>query len=309
MYRVMLDNPPHYFRISKHGWSKKIEMAHSLLIDCQCCPRKCHVNRARDEKGACGAGHHVVIASAAGHFGEEPPISGWKGSGTIFFTYCPMHCVYCQNYPFSQLGQGKSLKNEDLASVMISLQEKGCHNINLVTPAHFVPQIILCLTRAIDMGLRIPIVYNTSSYDNMEVLSLMESVVDIYLADIRYDDPEMAARYSGRGDYPNVCREAVKEMYRQVGPLKVEKDGIASRGLLIRHLVLPNQIAGSRKVFEFIAGELSEEVPVSLMNQYYPAYHASDYPELNRRITTQEYEEALAWLEDYGLTKGWRQGL
>ncbi len=297
-----------YLKLTDHDWGKKLEMAQSLLSDCRCCPHKCHVNREGGEKGACGAGPEPVMASSDAHTGEEPPISGWKGSGAIFFTYCPMGCIYCQNYPFSQLGQGRSRSIEDLASLMISLQEKGCHNINLVTPTHFVPQIILSLRKAIDMGLKIPIIYNTSSYDTMETLYLAEGIVDIYLADMRYDDPVKSSRYSGVKDYPQICRNAVKEMYRQVGCLEVNEQGIASKGLIIRHLVLPDGIAGSRKIFEFIALELSKEVPISLMSQYYPAYQASNYPELNRRITSQEYDEALGWLEEFGLTEGWRQG-
>jgi putative pyruvate formate lyase activating enzyme len=252
-------------------------------------------------------GFEVVIASADSHFGEEPPISGWGGSGTIFFTYCTMKCVYCQNYPFSQLGQGRSGSIKDLASLMISLQEKGCHNINLVTSAHFVPQIIQSLQKAKDVGLNIPIVYNTSSFESLEVLSLLDGIVDIYMADMRYNDPNMSARYSGVKDYPQVCRNAVKKMYSQVGLLTMKEDGIAWRGLVIRHLVLPNRIAGSRGIFEFIAREISEKVPISLMSQYYPAHNASKYPELNRRITSQEYEETLIWLEEFGLDEGWIQ--
>lgn len=302
-----MQKSPLYLRITDHEWSEKIDTAKSLLINCQCCPRRCHVNRARGEKGSCGAGSEIVIATADSHFGEEPPISGWGGSGAIFFTYCTMKCVYCQNYPFSQLGQGRTRSIEDLASLMISLQEKGCHNINLVTSSHFVPQIIFSLRKALDLGLNIPIVYNTSSFESLEVLSLLEGIVDIYLADMRYNDTHMSARYSGVRDYPDFCRKAVKKMYSQVGLLELKEDGIAWRGLLIRHLVLPNRIAGSRRIFKFIAKEISEKVPISLMSQYYPAHHASKYPELNRRITSKEYEETLIWLEESGLDEGWIQ--
>ncbi|MGA1842771.1 MAG: radical SAM protein [bacterium] len=302
-----MQTSPLYSRLSEHEWSEKIQIANSLLSDCRCCPRECHVNRACGEKGACGAGSEIVIASADSHFGEEPPISGWGGSGTIFFTYCTMKCVYCQNYPFSQLGQGRSRSIEDLAFLMISLQEKGCHNINLVTPAHFIPQIIPGLRKALDIGLKIPIVYNTSGFESLEVLSLLENIVDIYLADMRYYDPDMSARYSGVKDYPKVNRDAVKKMYSQVGVLALQEDGIAWRGLIIRHLVLPNQIAGSRQIFEFIARELLKKIPISLMSQYYPAHLASKYPELNRRITPEEYEETLNWLEEFGLDEGWIQ--
>jgi putative pyruvate formate lyase activating enzyme len=190
---------------------------------------------------------------------------------------------------------------------MISLQKKGCHNINLVTSAHFVPQIIVSLRKALDIGLKIPIVYNTSSFESFEVLSLLEGIVDIYLADMRYNDSNMSMQYSGVKDYPQVCRDSVKRMYSQVGHLVLKEDGIAWRGLLIRHLVLPNRIAGSRKIFEFIAREISERIPISLMSQYYPAHHASEYPELNRRITQQEYKETLVWLKEFGLDEGWIQ--
>ncbi|MBN2372946.1 radical SAM protein [bacterium] len=300
---------PSYLGISDKDWSNKEDAARRLISDCRCCPRYCHADREGGKKGMCRAGSKPVIASADAHFGEEPPISGYKGSGTIFFTYCPMKCVYCQNYPFSQLGHGKEKGIEELASLMIYLQEKGCHNINLVTPTHFVPQILFAVRKAMDMGLKIPLVYNTSSYDSIESLSLMEGVVDIYLADLRYADPEKSEKYSGARDYPQASMAAVKEMYRQTGPLELDKEGIASRGLLIRHLVLPNRIAGTKDVFKFIAGDLSKKVPVSLMSQYFPAYLAPDHTGLNRRITRQEYDEALGWLDESGLAEGWRQDI
>jgi len=298
---------PGYLGLSDSEWKGKFEAAHILLSDCRCCPRRCRVNRTEGQKGICGAGADIVVAAADAHFGEEPPISGSRGSGTIFFTYCPMGCVYCQNYPFSQLGQGRARSIKDFASIMLSLQEKGCHNINLVTPTHFVPQIIFSVKDAMDMGLKIPILYNTSSFDSMEAISLMEHIVDIYLADMRYSDPDQSARYSGQRDYPQVCRTAVKEMFRQVGALEMDEDGMASRGLIIRHLILPEGIAGSREIFQFVAREISKRVPISLMSQYYPAYQASDYPELNRPILSQEYDEALSWLEESGLMEGWIQ--
>ena len=303
----MMETGPIYLRLSDEEWTEKIEMANTLLFDCRCCPLMCHVNRAGGQKGACGAGSEPVVASADAHFGEEPPISGKMGSGTIFFAYCPMRCVYCQNYPFSQLGQGRIKGIQDLASIIITLQEKGCHNINLVTPTHFVPQIILSIREAIDRGLKIPILYNTSSFDSMEALLLMEGIVDIYLADMRYNDPALSDRYSGQKGYPEVSRIAVKEMYRQVGDLKLDQNGIAIKGLVVRHLVLPNRIAGSREIFEFISRNVSRKVSISLMSQYYPAYQATDYPELNRRITCQEYEDALQCLEEFGFIEGWTQ--
>ena len=300
---------PLYLELSEKDWEKKLRKAWTLLSECRCCPRRCLVNRIKGETGFCGAGSEVMVASADAHFGEEPPISGWRGSGTIFFTYCPMRCIYCQNYPFSQLGQGRSKSVEALASIMTALQQKGCHNINLVTPAHFIPQILRALRKAVLKGLSIPIVYNTSSFESPEILSLLDGIVDVYLADMRYHDPEKSARYSGTDQYPQISKSAVKEMYRQVGCLVIDESGIARRGLMIRHLVLPNRIAGSKGIFSFIANQLSPSIPISLMSQYYPAYRASDYPELNHRITGREYQEALDWLEESGLVEGWRQDL
>jgi len=300
---------PAYLGINDPEWNERLHAARGLFAECRCCPRRCRVDRQSGAKGNCGAGAEIEVASTGPHFGEEPPISGRTGSGAIFFTYCTMRCVYCQNYPFSQLGQGRVRSVEELAAGMTMLQEKGCHNINMVTPSHFIPPIIQALRLAVEQGLRIPIVYNTSSFESQEVLSLLHGIVDIYLADMRYADPDMSERYSGVREYPEVARNALKEMHRQVGPLVTDHDGIGSRGLIVRHLVLPNRIAGSREVFSFIATELSRDVPVSLMSQYYPAYQATRIPELNRPITAGEYEEALQWLEESGLTEGWRQGL
>ncbi|MGA1794620.1 MAG: radical SAM protein [bacterium] len=300
---------PAYLGISDPEWNERLHAARGLFAGCRCCPRQCRVDRPAGEKGFCGAGAEIVVASSGPHFGEEPPISGTRGSGAVFFTHCTMRCVYCQNYPFSRLGQGRVRSAGELAACMTMLQEKGCHNINLVTPAHFIPPVIQALRLAVDRGLRIPIVYNTSSFENPEVLSLLDGIVDIFLADMRYADPAMSERYSGVREYPEKARDALKEMYRQVGPLMTDHDGIGSQGLIVRHLVLPNGIAGSREVFSFIATELSKDVPVSLMSQYYPAYQAIGIPELSRPITAREYEEALQWLEESGLTEGWRQGL
>ncbi len=304
-----MNHLPSYFNISKEEWAIKEEKAYSLISECRCCPHYCRVNRINGEKGRCGAGLELFIASADPHYGEEPPISGWRGSGAIFFTFCPMKCIYCQNYPFSQLGQGRQKCIDELVSLMIYLQDKGCHNINLVTPAHFVPQILLTIKKAVDKGFKIPIVYNTSSYESPETLSLMEGIIDIYLADMRYDDPENSFKYSNVKDYPQVSRVAVKEMFSQVGHLMVDEYGIAQRGLIVRHLVLPGSIAGSREIFRFISQEISHKVHVSLMSQYFPSYRASEYPELNRPITKKEYKDALEMLEKFGLTEGWRQGI
>lgn len=304
-----MDILPSYLFIDRVEWENKEAVARSMLYDCTCCPRYCHVKRSMGETGGCRAGSEIFIACADAHFGEEPPISGDKGSGNIFFSFCTMRCIYCQNYTFSQLGMGKTKSIDELCDIMLSLQEKGCHNINLVTPAHFIPLILFALRRAIAKGLRIPIVYNTSSYESRETLSLMNGVIDIYLADMRYDTPQNSQRYSGAADYPQVSREAIKEMYRQVGHLILDENGIAKKGLIIRHLVLPEGIAGSRGVFKFVATEISKIIPVSLMGQYFPAHMAGNYPELNRHITREEYEEVLSLFEEYGLKEGWIQDL
>lgn len=265
-----------------------------ILSSCRLCPRQCGANRLKGEKGFCGAGADVRIYNYQLHFGEEPPISGTKGSGTIFFSYCTSRCVYCQNYKFSQLQEGKDIGIDGLAGIMLELQEKGAHNINLVTPTHFVPQIIIAIETARRHGLSIPIVYNTSGYELPETLALLKDMVDIYLPDMRYSSDEMAMKYSSLPNYVHYNREAVKIMYKQ-------------GDLIIRHLVLPNGIAGTREIMEFIRNELSPDVHISLMGQFYPVFNASQYPEINRQITKAEYQEALDIILDLGLENGWCQ--
>ncbi|MCS7171407.1 MAG: radical SAM protein, partial [Aquificaceae bacterium] len=270
-----------------------------MLRECKVCPHECGVNRIEDKKGFCKTGRYALVASYFPHRGEEKPIRGRRGSGTVFFSYCNMRCVYCQNYTISQLGEGKELKPEELADVFLYLQRLGCHNINLVSPSHVVPQILEALYLAVKKGLRTPILYNTSSYDSLESLRLLEDVVDIYLADFKYGESEKGEKYSKVKGYYQRALEAIREMHRQVGDLKVDHEGIALRGLLIRHLVLPNNLSNTERVIEDIRS-ISSNTAVNIMDQYMPYYKAYEYPELSKRISAEEYERAL------GLARGLR---
>ncbi|MCD6318171.1 radical SAM protein [Candidatus Aerophobetes bacterium] len=298
---------PSYLKLYKSGELKKrIKRAYGLMESCRICPRNCRVNR-REKKGYCRAGLKVSVSSFHLHFGEEPPISGYRGSGTIFFTYCNLRCVFCQNYPISHLGNGNEISPERLSDMMIVLQKKGAHNINLVTPTHFVPQILFSLDLAIEKGLQIPLVYNCGGYESVETLKLLEEVVDIYMPDIKYGGRKEGEKYSSAPNYFEVAKKAVKEMHRQVGNLKLNKEGIAKRGLLVRHLILPNGLAETKNVFNFVAKEISPQTYVSIMSQYFPAYKALYIEELNRKITLKEYNQALKIAEEVGLENGWRQ--
>ena len=295
-------------KISQDELEVRIEAAYSNLEKCKVCPRECGVNRLKDERtGFCRSGLNPVIASVSPHHGEEPPISGTKGSGTIFFAHCNMRCEYCQNYPISQMGNGAERTIGELACQMTWLQEQGCHNLNLVTPTHYVPQILKALGIARERGFSLPIVYNTSGYDSVEMLTLLDGVIDIYMPDMRYADNAAAVRYSVAPYYVQINQAAVKEMYRQVGNLVMNKDGIATRGLLVRHLVLPNRVSGTKEVMKFLAREISRDVHVSLMSQYFPAYRAAESKQLSRRITEEEYDEAYSYKIKYGLKNGWVQ--
>jgi len=299
---------PSYLNLNEKELDKRIEKAYKLLSPCQVCPRNCKVNRLKGEQGFCRSGEEVIVSSYNAHFGEEPPLVGNFGSGTIFFTNCNLKCVYCQNYPISQLGNGNKVSLEDLAKIMLALQKRKCHNINLVTPTHFVPQILKSIKSAIKMGLHIPIVYNTSGYEAVKTLKLLSGIVDIYLPDARYADNEIAKKYSSAPHYFEKMKEALKEMHRQVGDLVVNKDGVARSGLIIRHLVLPEGLSGTRKIMHFIAREISPHTYISLMAQYFPAYQASQFPPLSRRINRGEYRETLQAFKEEGLENGWFQG-
>ena len=287
--------------------NKIADAAFKLLESCCICPRKCKVNRIKGELGFCKTGPRPRICSFMPHHGEEPPISGGEGSGTIFFSHCNMACVYCQNYEFSQLGQGREVDFAQIAQFMLELQNLGCHNINFVTPTHIMPQILKALTLAIPKGLKIPLVYNTGGYELPQIIKLLSRIVDIYLADMRYADSKVALEYSNAPDYPKYNQAAVKEMQRQVGVAKIDSSGIIERGLVIRHLVLPNQISGTEKIMRFISKEISQDTYISLMSQYLPYYKAGEFKAISRRLKSQEYEEAKQIMEKYGLSNGWIQ--
>ncbi len=291
-------------RINKTENSSKI---YKILESCVLCPHKCRVNRLIGEKGFCQAPEEVIISSAMAHHGEEPPISGDSGSGTIFFSYCNMKCVYCQNYQISQEHEGKPITIDELANIMLLLQKKGCHNINFVSPTIWVPQILKALDIAKNNGLYIPLVYNTGGYDNPKIIKMLNGIIDIYMPDIRYSNDKDAEKYSGIKNYVKYNRLSIKEMYRQVGGLKLNKKGIAIRGLLIRLLVLPNNIGGIKDTLDFIKNELSSDVYLSIMAQYHPDYKAYKFPELSRRIYQKEYLEIVDYAEKIGLTNGWTQ--
>jgi len=280
---------------------ERSEKLNDLLKECRLCPNECLADRVNGETGDCHSTDEVMISSYGPHFGEEPPLTGTLGSGTIFFTNCNLACQFCQNYDLSQLGRGESVSITDLAQIMISLQNSGCHNINFVTPTHFTPQIVDAIIIAIDKGLQLPLVYNCGGYESVETLKLLEGIIDIYMPDIKYSRNETAEKYSHIKNYWDVVRRAVKEMYKQVGDLKISKRGIAQRGLLIRHLILPNNISGSKEVIDFIAGEISKETYLNLMDQYYPSYKADNYKELNRRISKEEYCKIIDYAKKFKL--------
>ncbi|GAB4288697.1 MAG: radical SAM protein [Ignavibacteriaceae bacterium] len=280
---------------------QRSEALHQLMAECRLCPNECLAKRLEGETGECHSTDEVFISGVGSHFGEEPPLVGTNGSGTIFFSYCNLSCVFCQNYDISHLGIGEKVTNAELANAMIYLQQRGCHNINLVTPTHFTPQIVDALILAIQKGLELPIVYNCGGYESVETLKLLENIIDIYMPDIKYSADENASKYSGVQNYWSTVKSAVKEMHRQVGDLKLSRRGIAQRGLLIRHLVLPNDIAGSGKVLRFIADEISVNTYLNIMDQYRPAGVAHQYPEINRYASVTEYDEVIQHAKMLGL--------
>jgi putative pyruvate formate lyase activating enzyme len=296
---------PGYLGLEKRGLlAGREEKLSAFYESCRLCPRDCRVDRLKGEKGVCQATAIVKLSSAFPHFGEERPLVGRGGSGTIFFSHCGLRCVYCQNYTISIDGEGVEITAEQLAETMVKVQSFGCHNINLVTPTHYVPGIVRAVRLAAHRGLKIPLVYNTSGYETLETLELLDGIIDIYLPDFKYWHPTAAAKFSsGAYNYPYYAKLALKEMYRQVGNLQVDERGIAVRGVILRHLILPNRIAGTEEVIKFIAKELSPEAYVNLMSQYRPEHKAVEYPEISRRLTRSEYAEALVWAKKSGLTR------
>jgi len=295
---------PAYARLEQEGkLAQRIEQAYSIFENCQLCPRLCGVNRQKGAPGFCRAPAKVVVFATHPHFGEELPLVGENGSGTIFFSNCNLRCVFCQNWPISHEGKGKEIEDEELADMMIRLERIGCHNINLVTPTHVMPNILNATRIALRKGLEVPLVYNSSGYERIEMLKILDGIVDIYLPDMKYTDADKAAKYSaGASDYPEVTKKAILEMQRQVGTLKIDRRGIALRGLMIRHLVMPNRVAGTEKFVRWIAENLPRSTYVNIMAQYRVEYKAFEYPEIARGITGQEFLEAMNWARIYGLT-------
>lgn len=301
-----------YLSLFKSGeLTRRVEALEARLKRCDICPRQCFANRAQDERKFCRSGALPIVANVCAHLGEEPVLSGNRGSGTIFFGNCNMHCVYCQNYQISQ-DPDKQKANEitctELAKKMLYLQDGlHCHNINLVSPTPFVPQITRAVLEAIPMGLHLPLVYNTGGYERVETISVLDGIVDIYLPDLRYASERWAMKYSGAAYYVKHARAAIKEMYRQVGDLVLDDEGIAVRGLIVRHLILPNNLAGSEDTLTWLAEELSPTVTVSIMSQYYPTHQATGMPDLSRKITTEEYTSVVDIVNKLGLENGWLQ--
>ena len=298
---------PGYVGLAEQGEIKeRIEILTRHYSECSLCPHQCKVNRVKNETGKCRSGIHAKVASYNVHHGEEPPISGFAGSGTIFFAGCSGRCIFCQNYPISQLNNGISVSDERLADMMLDLQGRGCHNINLVTPTHFLPSIVRALSIAALSGLRVPIVYNTSGYERADIIRLMKGIIDIYLPDCKYADDNSAFALSGFRDYVFHNRTSLKEMFNQVGNLRII-NGIAVKGLLVRHLILPEKLAGTHEVMKFLSQEISPNLYVSMMDQYFPAYRALNHTILSRRISVEEYNESLDSFNTSGLHKGWIQ--
>ena len=303
---------PGYLALYRSGELKRrAETMEARLASCDICPRKCNVNRLNGKQGYCHSGVLPIVDTVCQHLGEEPPISGSKGSGTVFFGNCNLRCVYCQNHQISQNWrkmQSKEMEYQILAEKLLYLQnDLGCHNINFVSPSHFVPQILKTLLIAIPLGLKIPLIYNTSGYDCVDTIIALDGIIDIYLPDLRYASDEIAKRFSQAPDYVENDRNVIKEMYRQVGNLIIDENDIAQRGLIVRHLILPERLAGSEESLAWLAREVSPEVSIGLMAQYYPTHHAARFHAISRGITEAEYFEAVDLLDKLGIENGWIQ--
>jgi len=293
-----------YLKLHREGkLTERVDALWSRLQRCDICPHECQVNRLNGETGKCKTGEKAQFSSFGPHFGEESPLVGRFGSGTIFFTHCNLSCIFCQNYDISHLGEGYQLDESKLAEIMLSIQNMGCHNINCVTPTHVIPQIVKALSMAIEQGLKVPLVYNTGGYDSVETLKLLDGIFDIYMPDLKYSDDNIAQRYCNAQDYATVVKDAIREMHRQAGDLVMDEKGIALKGLLIRHLILPDDLAGTKEAMKFIAEDISKNTYVNLMDQYRPCYEAKEYYPLDRRITAKEFEQAIKIARDFGINR------
>jgi len=303
---------PEYIALYRSGeLESRAEALEARLRSCDICPRECGVNRLENELGFCRSTHLPIVAAVCAHHGEEPAVSGSRGSGTVFFGNCNLRCAYCQNHQISQdfgAQQANEVDLHTLAERMLYLQDElGCHNINFVSPSHFVPQLVRAVLEAVPMGLRLPLVYNTSSYDSVKSLRELDGIISIYLADLRYADNRWGRKFSQVSDYVAWARVAIREMYRQVGDLVVDDEGIARKGLIVRHLILPNRLAGSRDSLAWLVHEISPKVTVSIMSQYFPVHRALEIPHLAREITVEEYAEVVGLLDELGIENGWVQ--
>ncbi len=295
---------PAYAKLESEGkLSERVEQAYSKFEKCRLCPRRCEVNRKAGEKGFCNATDKVKVFSHQPHFGEELPLVGRSGSGTIFFSNCNLRCVFCQNWPIAHVGRGQEITDEALADMMLNLQRRGCHNINVVTPTHVMPNIISAVRIAFEKGLRLPICYNTGGYEMKENIELLDGIVDIYLPDLKFMDGEESARYvtGGAKDYPEMAQQAIIEMHRQVGELVKNDRDIALRGLMVRHLVMPNHVAGTREFVKWVAENLTKDTYVNIMAQYRVEHQAFEHERIARSITSKEFLEAIEWAQETGL--------
>ena len=300
----MADTLPSYLQLAQSdGLTSRIRTTREYLSDCTLCPRKCRVDRLAGQTGICKTGASAWVSSYSPHYGEESPLVGKNGSGTIFFTHCNLMCTFCQNYDISHQGVGHEVTDGQLAAMMIELQRLGCHNINFVTPSHVIPQILEALSIAVKDGLQVPLVYNSSGYDSIETLNLLEGVFDIYMPDFKFWDPKIAQKTSNATDYPEIARTAIKEMHRQVGDLVIDANGFAEKGLLVRHLILPRGLAGTRDIMHYIAHGISPDTYVNIMSQYRPCGRAAEIRELAARTTGAEYSEALKIAEEEGIRR------
>jgi putative pyruvate formate lyase activating enzyme len=298
------DFEPAYLALHRRGeLLQRAKTALAGLRACHVCPRDCGIDRLAAKTATCKTGRYAQVASYFAHFGEEDCLRGWRGSGTIFFSMCNLRCVFCQNFDISQQQHGQEVTPAELAALMLELQEEGCHNINFVTPEHVVPQLLEALVVAVEAGLRLPLVYNTSAYDSMESLRLLDGVVDIYMPDFKFWDSALSLRYLKAKNYPEAARQAIKEMQRQVGPLKFDERGLAKRGVLVRHLVMPGFLDESRQILRFLAQDVAPDTYVNVMAQYHPAGKVSPakYAEINRPLTSREYEATVQFAGDLGL--------